>query len=171
MTAAEIEDRALPEAGERAVDGDDIETALAALEALTTQELRREWCKLYRVDPPRRLSRDLLLRAIAHRIQERVHGGLGLATKRRLDALAAELASRGAAQFDARAVLKPGTKLLREWHGRTHAVIVLEHGFEYQGERYRSLTRIASLITGVHWSGPVFFGVKKRPRTPAEADR
>jgi hypothetical protein len=51
------------------------------------------------------------------------------------------------------------------------AVIVLENGFEYQGQRYRSLTRVASLITGVHWSGPVFFGLKKCPCTPAAADR
>jgi DUF2924 family protein len=169
MTSADIEHRSREGSGKPAIDGDDIETALAALETRTTQELRREWRQHYGDEPPKRLSRDLLLRGVAHQIQERVHGGLGLATKRRLDALAAELANKGAAHFDPRAVLKPGTKLLREWHGRTHAVIVLENGFEYEGERYRSLTRIASLITGAHWSGPVFFGVRKRPRTPAQA--
>jgi hypothetical protein len=62
---------------------------------------------------------------------------------------------------------KPGTRLVREWHGRAHAVIVLEDGFEYQGRRYASLSRIASLITGTRWSGPVFFGLKRRPATGA----
>jgi hypothetical protein len=152
-------------------DSLDVGTALAALQTRTTPELRTQWGKLYRTEPPKRLSRDLLLRGVAHRIQERVHGGLGLATRRRLKTLAAELKNRGAAYFDPGAVLKPGTKLVREWHGCMHAVIVLDNGFEYQGQRYRSLTRVASLITGVHWSGPVFFGLKRRPRAAAETGR
>src|SRR5437762_3456790 len=139
----------------------DVETVIAALEI---RELRTKWRNLYRAEPPRRLSRDLILRAIAYRIQERTHGVLGLATKRRLKALAEELESKGAAHFDAAAVLKPGTKLVREWHGRSHTVMVTEDGFEFDGQRYRSLTRVARLITGVHWSGPVFFGLKQRPR-------
>jgi hypothetical protein len=142
----------------------DVETAIAALENREIRELRTEWRKLYRTEPPRRLSRDLILRAIAYRLQERMHGGLGLATTRRLDALAEELKTKGASHFDADAVLKPGTKLIREWHWRTHTVMVTEGGFEYSGQRYRSLTRIAGLITGVHWSGPVFFGLRKRSR-------
>ena len=141
------------------------------MHTLKTQELRDEWCKLHGAEPPKRLSRDLLLRAIAHQIQQRVHGGLGLVSKRRLDALAAELETRGAAHFDPGTVLKPGTRLVREWHGRTHSVVVLENGFEYQGQRYRSLTKIAGLITGVHWSGPAFFGLKKRPNASAAAGR
>src|SRR3954453_23861933 len=112
---------------------------------------------------PRR-SLDLILRAIAYRIQENTHGGIGLATKRRLNALAEELEAKGAAHFDAAIVLKPGTKLVREWHGRSHTVMVTEDGFEFDGQRYRSLIRVARLITGVHWSGPVFFGLKPRPR-------
>jgi hypothetical protein len=171
MKSAEIQDRTRQGSGEPpTTDGDlrDIRTALAALETRTTQELRSEWRKLYRAEPPRRLSRDLILRAIAYRIQERTHGGLGLATKRRLDALAEELKTKGASHFDAAAVLKPGTKLVRQWHGRTHTVMVAEDGFEFDGQRYRSLTRVATLITGVHCSGPVFFGLKKRPRAASE---
>lgn len=156
-----------------AASGDlvDVATAIAALEKREIRELRIEWRKLYRVEPPRRLSRDLILRAIAYRLQEGMHGGLGLATTRRLDALAEELKTKGASHFDANAVLKPGTKLVREWHGRTHTVMVAEDGFEYDGQRHRSLTRIAGLITGVHWSGPVFFGLRKRPRAASERDR
>src|SRR4051794_17080957 len=88
MKSADINDQVTYQgSGEPSVaDGDllDVGTALAALEKLSIQELRSEWRKLYPVEPPRRLSRDLLLRAIAHRIQQRVYGGLGLATRRRL---------------------------------------------------------------------------------------
>jgi hypothetical protein len=173
MKTVGIEDWARQNSGEPVTTGTDprsVAGALAALHTLKTQELRDEWCKLHGAEPPKRLSRDLLLRAIAHQIQQRVHGALSLVTKRRLAALTVELEARGAARFDPGAILKPGTRLVREWHGRTHSVVVLENGaFEYQGQRYRSLTRIAGLITGVHWSGPVFFGLKKRPNAPAAA--
>jgi len=65
-------------------------------------------------------------------------------------------------------LLKPGTRLLREWGGRTHTVIVLDEGFEYDGERYRSLTEIARHITGAHWSGPRFFGLREPAAKPAD---
>lgn len=169
-----IENRARQVAGEPPVingTSPDIATALAALETRNSQELRQEWRHLYGAEPPKRLSRDLILRAIAHRLQERAHGGLDAVTRRRLNALTEELKTKGPSQFDAAAILKPGTRLVREWHGHTHSVMVLESGFEYQAQRYRSLTRIASLITGVHWSGPAFFGLKKHSRVAAEAGR
>lgn len=147
----------------------DVAAAIGALEARPIQQLRAEWRKLYRAEPPRRLSRDLMLRGITYGLQERIHGGLAPAIRRRLNALAGELSAKGASHFDAGVILKAGSKLVREWHGRAHTVIVLEDGFEYEGQRYRSLTRIATLITGVHWSGPVFFGLKKRRRAPSEA--
>ena len=56
--------------------------------------------------------------------------------------------------------IKPGTRLLRQWNGKTHQVMVVEGGFEYEGECYKSLSAIARLITGTRWSGPLFFGVK-----------
>jgi hypothetical protein len=145
--------------------GDRFNSALLDLENRSIRELRTEWRSLYRTDPPTRLSRDLLLRGIAFRWQERLRGGLSIAITRRLDALAAQLDATAASAFAPAAVLKPGTRLVREWHGRAHAVIVLEDGFEYQGRRYPSLSRIATLITGTRWSGPVFFGLKRRPAT------
>jgi hypothetical protein len=57
--------------------------------------------------------------------------------------------------------LKPGVTLVREWHGRTHTVLVREDGFEYQDQRCASLTQIARQITGAHWSGPRFFGLQR----------
>lgn len=142
---------------------------LAELETLNTAALRVEWRRLFRSQPPS-LSRDLLMRAIGHRYQEIAFGGLGKAAARRLRTLAG---AAGAASADtatssegdgrkvpaARAVLMPGARLVREWHGRTHSVTVTDAGFDYAGCSYRSLTEIAREITGTHWSGPRFFGL------------
>jgi hypothetical protein len=59
--------------------------------------------------------------------------------------------------------MKPGLRLVREWRGETHTVLVLEDGFEWNGNRRRSLSAIAREITGTHWSGPRFFGLKRSP--------
>jgi Protein of unknown function (DUF2924) len=133
-----------------------------ALEALTTADLRIEWKRLYRATPPTRLSRDLLIRGVAYRVQERAFGGLSPNTRRRLRSPSATSNRRGGPAAIP-VGLKPGAKLVREWHGRVHTVNVLDRGFDYQGQSYRSLTRIARRITGAHWSGPVFFGIKRQP--------
>ena len=145
-----------------------IEPEIAALASMATHELRVKWRRLYRAEPPARLSRDLLIRAIAFQMQERVHGGLNKTTKRKLRSLAQTLETEGNTAFDPGLSLKPGTKLVREWQGETHSVIVLEEGFDYDGRRYRSLSKIAREITGAHWSGPRFFGIA-RAGTPFTA--
>jgi len=141
----------------------EVEAEIAALSGLETDRLRIEWRRLYRTEPPPRLSRDLLLRAVAYKIQERAHGRLAQATKRRLRSLAQEMVTNGHSAFGPGISLKSGARLVREWHGRTHIVVVLEDGFEHDGCRYRSLTQIARRITGAHWSGPRFFGLAKSP--------
>ena len=149
--------------------GTDTEVRIIALEALTTADLQIEWRRLYRTMPPTRLSRDLLMRGVAYGVQEQAHGGLSLGTKRRLRSLSDGADQRGRVAAAPAFTLKPGTKLVREWHGHAHMVSVLDDGFEYQGEHYPSLTRIARRITGVHWSGPLFFGISKRPRVVSGA--
>src|SRR5437899_2685734 len=139
-----------------------LESEIAALPTLSAQELRVAWRSLRCGDPTAGSSRDLMLREIAHKMQERAHGGLAPAIKRRLRALAAEIETNGAGVLAPAPLLKPGTRLLREWGGRTHTVIVLDDGFEYDGERYPSLTQIARRITAAHWSGPRFFGLKSQ---------
>jgi hypothetical protein len=94
-------------------------------------------------------------------MQECAYGGPSLAMTRRLNTLAGGF-EKGRLSFDPGVVLKSGAKLVREWRGHTHTVLVIEDGFEYEGQRYRSLTMIAARITGAHWSGPRFFGVTKR---------
>jgi site-specific DNA recombinase len=132
-------------------------------------ELRREWRRLYYNDPPR-ISRDLLILGIGYRLQELEHGGLGKATRRKLRTLAKTLRATGRVGPTPSLSLKPGARLVREWHGRTHTVTVSEDGFEYAGTSYPSLTKIAKKITGAHWSGPRFFGLPAAgKRTRAES--
>jgi hypothetical protein len=125
---------------------------------LSLDELRAEWRRLYRSESPK-ISRDLLLRGIAYRRQELQYGGLGKATRRKLKTLAKMFLTTGRVGPDPGLALKPGARLVREWHGRTHTVTVTEDGFEYAGTSYESLTKIAKKITGAHWSGPRFFGL------------
>jgi hypothetical protein len=160
--------------GEPPADGagtDDPEAAIADLKTRAIEDLRTKWRALHRTAPPSRLSRDLLVRALAYQLQEKLHGGLSLATQRRLNELAKVLSSKGPERFDPGLSLKAGSRLVREWHGRTHTVIVIEDGFEYEGKHYRSLTRVAAIITGVHWSGPAFFGPKRRTLAIPEPGR
>ncbi len=152
--------------GNETSSGKDLGRALAAklnaLEELDYQGLRDAWRRLYRVPPPAKVSRDLLLLGVGWRLQADVLGGLRPATKRRLASLAEAVERGGDVTRDRVARLKPGAKLIREWHGITHVVVVCEKGFEWQGKLWRSLTKIAWEITGAHWSGPRFFGLRGR---------
>ncbi len=137
-----------------------VETEIGNLEQAGVITLRAEWRRLVGSDPPR-LSRDLLVRALAYRVQERALGSLSRASLKRLRTVAEDPQGVGPSP-DPAASLRPGAKLVREWRGRTHVVIATETGFDYGGASYRSLTQIAKLITGAHWSGPRFFGLTDR---------
>jgi hypothetical protein len=137
----------------------DIAAELVRLEAMTNFELRSEWRRLHHMQPPRSLSRDLLLRGITYKIQERVFGGLTKSVLRKLSASETEAPSTKGRKVSPRTTVKPGTRLVREWNGQTHTVLVLPDGVEWRGQRYRSLSVVAREITGAHWSGPRFFGL------------
>jgi Protein of unknown function (DUF2924) len=145
---------------------------IAGLVDRSTHDLRLAWRKLHDTGPPPGLSRDLMIRALANQLQELAGGGPSRALRRRLQTLAGA-SEKGALSVDPGTVLKTGTTLVRQWRGHTHTVLVHEDGFEHEGQRYRSLTVIAERITGVHWSGPRFFGLTRRARAslPAEVDR
>jgi len=142
---------------------------LAALNALAYDALRAEWRRLYRQEPPKRVSRDLLILGVGWKIQEQSHGGLSATSKRRLAELARDLDRDGDIARARIERLKPGAKLVREWQGESHRVTVLEEGFEWRGERWRSLSVIAREITGTHWSGPRFFGLNANTAARAGA--
>jgi hypothetical protein len=134
--------------------------ALGRLLALDIGELRQRWRGLYETPAPPNLSRELLARAVAYRMQELARGGLHPEPQRHLLRIARQFKEAGAATIGTRPELKPGTRLVREWRGRTHDVLVLDDGFSWQGRHYRSLSAIARKITGMAWSGPLFFGLK-----------
>jgi hypothetical protein len=136
--------------------------ALSRLPKLDLRELREEWRFLYKTDASPHLSRELLIRAVAYRMQEVVLGGLRPEPQRQLRQIAIELKQTGAMAKRFRPQLKPGTRLLREWQGRTYGVVVLDDGLSWQGTQYRSLSAIARKITGTAWSGPLFFGLKQK---------
>lgn len=123
---------------------------LAALVALPASALPAEWQRVYKTSAPR-LSPDLLRRGIAYRLQERAYGKLPAKVAR-------EIAAAGRKKEPG---VSPGTRLVREWNGRTIDVITTEEGMIWEGRTYRSLSAIAREVTGTPWSGPRFFGIGK----------
>jgi hypothetical protein len=139
---------------------DRIWAEIAALASLGIRDLKSRWRAWYGTEPPARISRELLTSAIAYRLQEREFGGLAPATRRLLEGVGADRSSR---RLVARArKVAPGALLIREWRGAAHQVTVHDDGVVYRGKRYGSLSEVARLITGTRWSGPLFFGLRKR---------
>nr|WP_281376828.1 DUF2924 domain-containing protein [Edaphobacter lichenicola] len=132
---------------------------LVKLPSLNRPRLRELWQKSFNRPASPRLRRELMTPILAFRIQELAHGGLKPETRAKLQEITSSLNAKG--QNDARQRFKAGTRLVREWKGKVHEVTITADGFEYQGETYKSLSQIACLITGTHWSGPAFFGTKR----------
>lgn len=141
---------------------DQVAAELAVLAQLTMAELKGRWCSLYESNPPPRIGRGLLTRAIAYRLQERVSGGLKPSTRRFLERLAGKAGSDQPLTPAAAPPASTGTILMREWQGTTHEVTVLDRGVLYRQKQYRSLSEVARLITGCRWSGPLFFGLRSK---------
>src|SRR5207302_8273058 len=93
-------------------------------------------------------------------MQEVALGGLRPERQRQLCQFAQQLNGSQEVRIRPRPELKPGTRLVRQWQGRTYDVLVLDDGFSWQGTSYRSLSALAGKITGTAWSGPLFFGLK-----------
>jgi hypothetical protein len=143
-----------------AVSSSDLAREIEALHDATTADLKNRWPALYDTEPPRRISRDLLTRAVAYRMQEKALGGLKPSSRRLLAKVAADASGRRKIEVAPEPALKPGTVLLREWHGTQHQVIVRADGIVFRGKHYKSLSQVAYRITGSKWSGPRFFGLR-----------
>ena len=146
----------------------EVERQIAGLANRLTPDLRVAWRQLHHTGPPLGLSRDLLIRALANQLQEQSYGGVSRALRRRLQSLAG-VSEKATMAVDPGFVLKAGTRLVRQWRGHTHTILVHKDGFEHEGQRYRSLTVIAERITGAYWSGLRFFGLTKRASALAGA--
>ena len=138
-----------------------LEQQLTELPGMSPAQLRAKWRDCWR-KPASDFGPDLLRRGIAWKLQSRVHGDLPGYIKRELERAAERLRRGEELTSSAQVSLKPGTRLVRRWQGRVHRVLVLDDGYEYEARRFASLTQVASAITGTHWSGPTFFGLKKR---------
>lgn len=138
---------------------DKVGQALRELEKASRGALVAQWRRHYRSEPPRYASVEFMRQAIAYAIQERELGSLAASAQRELLAIAKGTQSTATSS---KIKIKPGTKLLREWDGNTHEVLVTDKGFVWQGTTYSSLSAVAMAITGVKWSGQRFFGLLKK---------
>jgi hypothetical protein len=148
--------------------GPDVKTLdveIARLRDLDVRDLQARWRTTFRRAPSPHLPRHLLFRVLAYRLQADRLGDLDTESQRLLDgAESPEDVGRRAVAADRLITdVRPGTILAREWNGRMHRVTVLNHGFAWNGETYRSLSKIAQAITGTRWNGPRFFGLRDKP--------
>lgn len=120
-------------------------------------DLADQWAEEFGTKPPARMSQPFLARLLAYDLQARASGGLGPRLEKRL-----MMTARGEPIKPPAPRLKPGAQLVRDWNGITHRVEVTDEGFRYRETTYKSLTSVAKIITGTHWSGPRFFGLTKR---------
>lgn len=126
------------------------------IETMDRAALLAAWPDFFSAPAPKGISRTFLRRFLAFEVQARRQGGL---PKRVTAALRRD---EKVARRSATPTLKPGGRLLREWNGVAHVVEVTAEGYLWNGARYRSLSAVAREITGAHWSGPRFFGLKRR---------
>jgi hypothetical protein len=138
-----------------ATDSDHIEE-IERISGLDLAGVRSLWTATFKKVLPGGLTRDLLMRQLAWRIQEKAFGGHDAATLKILDAYA----RRDADKVVLFRRLKPGTSVVREYQGVRHIVTITEGGFVWQGKAYDSLSAIAREITGARWNGPRFFGLR-----------
>ena len=140
-------------------DQETIAKRVLALQSMKTDELRKLWRELNGKAAPN-LDLRILRQRLANRIQELAFGGLTDKSKDRLKQ--ASKHSEHKPKTRNRRLVKPplGTMISKEYNGDTHQVIVTPLGFEYRGEVYKSLSKIARVITGTNWSGPLFFNLR-----------
>ena len=139
-----------------------LDVEIAQLRDLDISDLRERWRLVFRKRAPARLSRHLMFRVLAHRMQENVLGGLDPESERLLDRLSSNthLDQKTSGTEQRPIILRLGTVLGREWNGRMYRITVVSDGFSFDGTTYRSLSKVAFLITGTHWNGPKFFGLR-----------
>ncbi len=179
-TAAHLRDESFPACG-------GLEAELAELERLSLEDLRLRWRNHWGRLGPAHLSRNLLFRLMAYRLQAETFGELDRDTIRILERLTGPAADKSASDRSSQAgldggvsaassparqagdplILKPGVLLVREWQGRLEQVMVVRDGFAWNGATYSNLSAVAFAITGTKWSGHRFFGVRPQDRVRA----
>lgn len=148
---------------------DPIEERVSSLPFRPKRALRQMWTDLFGSPPSPKLRRDFMIPILAHRLQEQAFGTIKAESRARLKQMARTLTPGLNSSFEIDTHLRPGTRLVRQWGDRVHLVNVESFGYEYEGVQYKSLSKIARLITGTRWSGPLFFGIKVKKDQRASA--
>ena len=130
---------------------------------LKRDEMIALWRKRFKTEPPKSLGPYLIRDILIHEDQKQQFGGLDRESKATLRHIQKQLKTPPDRPVLKTRPIRPGAKLIREWNGKTHIVEVLETGYKYKGKEFKSLSALAKYITGAHWSGPRFFGLKVRP--------
>lgn len=144
-----------------------LDQRLALLPALPRKDLEKLWMEHFEKPLGHGLRRENVVRILAYRLQEKAYGGVKPSVAKQLRSL---LEGNNNSHKSVKALTlrpKPGTRVVREWKDKLHEVSVLPDGYEYDGRIYRSLSEIARVITGARWSGPAFFGTKRRAQKAA----
>jgi hypothetical protein len=142
-----------------------IEARLARLGSLDRAALTAAWADCYGRLPPARISQQLLAKAVAYRWQEQALGAMSAKARTTLRKLASATKSGPEAvrrSLTRNTAIKPGTRFVREWHGRVIEVALDEDGrFQWDGRAYASLSAIAREVTCTRRNGPDFFGLRE----------
>jgi hypothetical protein len=141
----------------RSFDPAAVDAEVDLIRSLGIAALRARWRLMFGGPPPAGLTKDIIKRMLAYRIQEEAFGGVDRETKKLLD----RLVGGGDTRLELNRRLKPGAVLIREYQGTRHTVTVVPEGFSWQGTTYTSLSRLARAITGTAWNGPRFFGLRQ----------
>ena len=144
-------------------DSDHVAREIAHLLELDDSALKQRWTMVFKADPSPNFGRLLMVRSIAYRLQEKTFGCLKKSAERLLDQIS-EAPAEDALKRLPKTRASAGTVLIRQWRGVRHRVTVLDHEVVYRGQRYKSLSEVARLITGTRWSGPLFFGLRRCPK-------
>jgi Protein of unknown function (DUF2924) len=144
-------------------NSDPLAQEIEKLLELDDAALRQRWATAFKADPFPNFGRLLMIRSIAYRLQEKTFGCLKKSAERLLDRIS-DAPAEDALKRLPKARSSAGTVLIRQWRGVRHRVTVLDHEVVYRGQRYKSLSEVARLITGTRWSGPLFFGLRHRPK-------
>lgn len=137
----------------------DIDTEV---EALNVNDLKARWAEAWGLKVPPKISQKMMRKSLASKLKEQAGLGLSPEDQQKLDLLVEDYKKNQAIKAKLPEGIKPGTRLVRTWQGIKHSILVTETGFEYNGQTYGSLSKIATLITGTKWNGLVFFGIKKK---------
>jgi Protein of unknown function (DUF2924) len=140
-----------------------LEAEIKRLADLDLAQLRNRWRALFGNPAPPSLRRKFLARAVAYQMQVEAYGGLSNSTKRRLREIAEAVRHGNPDAAGVARQIRPGTQMIRQWRNETHIVTAIADGFEWNGQRYKSLSAVAKEITGTNWNGYAFFGIKRAP--------